>query len=76
VDRDAAKLVVFEAYNTVRIANLPPFLEPVCSPEEYEILRMGIGRVAAKIGLEVLNPLYETNPGLKSELDERLKRTG
>ena len=76
MDRNAAKLVVFEAYNAMRIANLLPFLKQVCSPEEYEILRMGIGRVAAEIGLEILNPLYEMNPGLESELAERLERTG
>jgi hypothetical protein len=63
MDREAAKLVAIEAYRSMRIANLLPFLEQVCSPEEYEILRL-------------LNPLYEMNPGLEEELADRLERTG
>ncbi|MDB5691941.1 MAG: hypothetical protein JWO81_1004 [Alphaproteobacteria bacterium] len=60
----------------MRIANLLPFLEKVCSPDEYRILRKGIAAAVAEIGLEVLNPLYEMNPSLESEVGERVERTG
>lgn len=41
------------------------FVKENCSEEEFQKYRVAAGRVLGQILLEILNPLYETNPTLR-----------
>lgn len=43
------------------------FVSENCSDVEFHQFRAGIGRVMGSLVLDVMNPLYETNPEVKPE---------
>jgi len=40
-------------------------VKDTCSPEEAAAYQKAVGRVAGAVVMDVLEPLYMTNPGLK-----------
>jgi hypothetical protein len=76
VERDAAKLVVIEAYRAMLLSDLLPFLKQVCTPGEYEELRLGIAGAVDGIRRGLLDPIYRLHPDLEAEIAKRIERTG
>ena len=77
MERDAAKLVILEAFRSMgHLTDLLPFLKQAGPAEDYDRLAKGIARATAEIGLNVLEPMFEMHPDLRAEADRRIEETG
>jgi len=74
MERELAKHVVATGFRSASVLQeLVPLLKPHCDPNEYEKYARAIASVSAEISTEILNPIFDQFPDLKSEVEQKIR---
>ena len=77
MERELAKHIAVTGFRSASLLQeLLTLLKEHCDQTEYKQYAKAIASVSAEISLEILNPIFQKNPDLKIEIENKIKKFG